>query len=97
MHSWIEGSGVCCPNFCANNWSMDVPARISDPSVCFGCAAVRKVDEERVWSAPSSASVCDRALFRSVSLTIVTYSRNGSSGLSVGVNSKFAPSLTGDQ
>ena len=40
MVSCIDGIGVSWPNFCAYNWSIEMPTLTSEPSVSFGCACV---------------------------------------------------------
>ena len=76
---------------------MDVPFSTSEPSVCLACAPVRKTALERKWSAPTSSALTASAWAQSVSLMIVVYSRNGSSGFRILVNSKSDPSSGGDQ
>ena len=68
---------------------------MSEPSVCFGCAAVRNTALERKWSAPTSSAVNGSAPEQSVWLTTVRWSRNGSSGVRIFVNSKSRPVVVG--
>jgi hypothetical protein len=58
---------------------------------------VRNTALDRKWSAPSSAVECAVAGLRSVSLTMVMYSRHGSSGFKLSLNSKSRPVCAGDQ
>ena len=75
-----------------------MPARTSELSVCFGCVWVRNTALERKWSPPISGWVIASAPRTSVSLTIVRYLRNGSSGLSaLGARSNARPVSAGDQ
>ena len=75
-----------------------MPARTSELSVCFGCDWVRNVALERKWSPPISGGVTASAGRTSVSLTMVSTSRNGSRGLSaLGPRSNFRPVAAGDQ
>ena len=68
----------------------------SEPCVCFGCICVRNTALERKWSPPISGAVNASALRTSVLLTIVRWSRNGSSGLRLlGDRSKSRPTPAG--
>ena len=49
-----------------------MPLLMSAPSVILACAEVRNAADDRVWSAPASASVCAVAGAMSVWLTMVT-------------------------
>jgi hypothetical protein len=47
MQTCIDGIGDAGPKRFAYLWSSDVPAPISDPWVCYGCACVRNTALDR--------------------------------------------------
>ncbi len=71
MQNCIDGSGVSWPKRCAYSWSIEVPAQMSDPCVCFGWDWVRNTALERKWSPPISGAVNASAIRTSVLLMIV--------------------------
>ena len=96
MQSCIDGSGVSCPNRCAWSWSREVPARTSEPWVCFGCDWVRKTELVRKWSPPISGGENASAIPTSVSLMMVRCSRYGSRELRAPLlRSKWRPDSAG--
>ena len=71
---------------------------MSEPSVCRGCDWVRNVALDRKWSPPISFGIVASADATSVSLMIVSRSRNGSREASAPVlRSKSRPVSSGDQ
>ena len=96
MQSCMDGIGVSWPNRWACSWSREVPAKTSDPWVCFGCDWVRKTELVRKWSPPISGGEKASAMPTSVSLTMVRCSRYGSSELRApALRSKSRPALAG--
>ena len=94
MQSCIDGSGVSWPKRLAYIWSSDSPTKTSEPWVCFGWHWVRNTALERKWSPPISGVVKASAMRTSVLLMMVTWSRNGSSGLRLlGLRSNAVPRL----
>ena len=82
MASSRELSTVSLPSTPAAIWSIDVPARMSGPSVFFGWTPVRNVAAARTWSpVPSPGSGNAGASARP--LTTSSLSLNGASGCSV--------------
>jgi hypothetical protein len=78
----------------------ETPSRLwnREPRPRLGNAALKNIADERVCAAigPFSSGTSDMALWSPVLLMIVRYSRNGSRGLGVGVNSKSAPWRAGE-
>jgi hypothetical protein len=97
MHSCIDGIAVSSAILRATIWSNDVPTNTSDPCVCFGCDCVRNTALDLKWSPPISGASNASAMRTSVLLTIVRYSRQGSSGASApsGLSWKLRPISAG--
>src|SRR5262245_33503422 len=88
----IDGNGVSCPIALAAIWSADSPN--TGRGFSSGLAPVRNTADELEWFAAAEASA-PYAIGAYVLLMMLMWSRNGSSGFKIGVNSKPAPSVTG--
>ena len=87
-------SWVSWPIFAAAIWSIEVPPRMSGPSVFLGCTPVRNAEAARTWSpVPSPGSGNIGSLWSP--LTTVTWSWNGARGARVCGRMKSRPSAAG--
>ena len=80
---------VPCPMARAAIWSAVTPAYASTPCVAFGRTPLSQVVGLSECTAVVSAAACARPVMT------LSWSRNGSSGLRIGENSKPAPSVAG--
>ena len=88
-----DESCVFLPSSFAAIWSAEIARRKSAPPVLYGWTPVRNVAVARAWSPGPSPSA--RPFTCASPPNTLTYSRNGSSGFIVGLNSKFAPAVFG--
>ena len=93
MASSSDGSGVSRPMCRAASWSAVVPARTSEPSVCFGCTPFSHVELARECSPLPSprGSACPWAR----PLTTVSCLRYGSRGCRMRDSAKPGPVSAG--
>ena len=94
IESSSDANCVSSPMALARSWSIEVPARRSEPVVNFGGMPVRKRVLARACTPGSSPGFSAGGLLF-IPVKTAMWSRNGSSGSRMGVNSNPAPSVAG--